>query len=68
MEKEQKREIFIKYLADNRISLTRLSKEIGVTISTLSNYKTGRCEIPQLLIWAINNDVKLKNLQCKLCL
>lgn len=63
MTKEEKKDIFNKYIEMRGISMRKFSEEVGYNECVLSTFKNGSKEVPRWMIWGIQQSIKALKLQ-----
>lgn len=66
MTKEEKIALLNEYLAKYNLNGTNFGKEIGYNATTVSLYKKGKVEIPQVIVWGLQKALNVIRLQEKI--
>lgn len=66
MTKEEKHELFLKYVENTGVKLESWGKQLGYAPSTMSNFKRGACDVPDSLAWGLSYALAFLDLQSML--
>lgn len=66
MTKEEKQKLLNEYLTKKNITNKDFSEEIGYNITSVSLFKTGIREVPQVIMWGLKHAMEVMRLQEKI--